>query len=239
MEISNIGVVGSGVMGQGIAQVFAKAGYKVTIVDVNEQILENALKAISDGKYGLRNLVNKGQISENDLNSIMSRISTSTEYTSLSSCDFIVEAVPEDLRIKREVFAKLESNVSKDTILASNTSGIMIAEITSGLSYKERIIGMHWFNPAPVMKLIEVVKAQLTSEETFNTTMELAKEIGKVPIKVADVPGFYTTRFIEGWLLSAIRSAEQGVATRKDIDAMTKMAFGFLWGPLNLWTSLG
>ncbi|PYB68742.1 3-hydroxyacyl-CoA dehydrogenase [Thermoplasma sp. Kam2015] len=239
MEIRTAAVVGSGVMGQGIAQVFARSGYPVTIIDVREDILANAIKNIREGRYGLINLVKKGTITEAEMNVIMGRIKTSTEYQSLSNADIVVEAVPEDLNLKRKVFVEIEKHVREDTIMASNTSGITIAEIAQDLKAKGRAVGMHWFNPAGIMKLIEVVRAMMTSEDTLNTVVDLSKKLGKTPVVVADVPGFFTTRFIAGWLLSAIRSYEEGVASKSDIDTMTKLAFGFPMGPFELMNIIG
>ncbi|MGC8609252.1 MAG: 3-hydroxyacyl-CoA dehydrogenase NAD-binding domain-containing protein [Thermoplasmata archaeon] len=239
MNSRKIGIVGSGVMGQGIAQTFARNGYSVAIVDVNDEILKNAINSIRNGKYGLKNLVDKGKLSGDEMERIMSKITTSTDYSTLSDSAIAIEAVPEILSLKKTVFSNIEKNVSEDTIIASNTSGIMIAEMAENIKVKERIVGMHWFNPAPVMKLVEIVRSQMTSDETIQKISDITREIGKIPVIVADVPGFFTTRFITGWLLSATRSMENGVSSIKDIDQMVKLAFGFPMGPFELMDIIG
>ncbi|CAC11618.1 probable 3-hydroxyacyl-CoA dehydrogenase [Thermoplasma acidophilum] len=239
MDIRTTAVVGSGVMGQGIAQVFARSGYPVTIIDVRDDILANAVRSIKEGRYGLMNLVKKGTMTESEVDKIMGKIRTSTSYGSLSDADIVVEAVPENLDLKRKVFIDIEKNVSENAIIASNTSGITIAEIAQDLKKKDRAIGMHWFNPAGIMKLIEVVRAKMTSEDTISTVVDFSRRIGKTPVVVADVPGFFTTRFIEGWLLAAIRSYEANIATKADIDTMAKLAFGFPMGPFELMNIIG
>ncbi|KAA8923384.1 3-hydroxyacyl-CoA dehydrogenase NAD-binding domain-containing protein [Thermoplasma sp.] len=239
MDIRKTAVVGSGVMGQGIAQVFARSGFPVTIIDIREDILANAVRSIREGRYGLMNLVRKGTMTQDEVDKIMERIRTSTSYDSLSDSDIVVEAVPENLDLKRKVFVEIEKHVGENTIIASNTSGITIAEIAQDIERKERAVGMHWFNPAGIMKLIEVVRAKMTSEEVLNTVVDFSKKIGKTPVVVADVPGFFTTRFIEGWLLAAIRSYEANVASKTDIDTMAKLAFGFPMGPFELMNIIG
>ncbi len=239
MNMKKVGIVGSGVMGQGIAQILARNGYEVAIVDINDDILKNAVESIKNGKYGLKNLVEKGKMSMDDMEKAMSKISTSTEYSSLNGSFLVIEAVSEILDLKKSVFASIEKNVDDDAVIASNTSGIMIAEIAEKIKKKDRVAGMHWFNPAPVMKLIEVVKSQLTSDETIERISNLARAIGKNPVMVTDVPGFFTTRFITGWLLSAIRSKENGISSIKDIDQMVRLAFGFPMGPFELMDIIG
>jgi 3-hydroxybutyryl-CoA dehydrogenase len=190
-DIKIVGIVGAGVMGNGIAQVFARNGYEVILVDISEKILEKALENIKTGPYGLKKLVEKGKICK------------------------------------------------KDTIFASNTSGIMISSIATAIERKEKFIGMHWFNPAQIMRLIEVVRGALTSEETFQITMEISKKLGKIPIPANDAPGFFTTRFINSWLMEAIRLYEANVAGIKEIDEMCKLAFGFPMGPFELMDLIG
>ncbi len=238
-DIKVVGIIGAGVMGNGIAQVFARNGYEVILVDISEEILEKALENIKSGPYGLKKLVEKGKMSEEEMENCMRRIKTSTGYESLKNVDFIIEAVPENLELKRKIFAELDRICKKDTIFASNTSGIMISSIATVVERKDRFIGMHWFNPAPVMRLIEVVKGAMTSEETFQITMELSKRLGKVPIPANDAPGFFTTRFINSWLIEAIRLYEANVAGIKEIDEMCKLAFGFPMGPFELMDLIG
>jgi 3-hydroxybutyryl-CoA dehydrogenase len=238
-DIKIVGIVGAGVMGNGIAQVFARNGYEVILVDISEKILEKALENIKTGPYGLKKLVEKGKISEEEMENCMKRIKTSTSYESLKNVDFLIEAVPENLDLKRRIFAELDRICKKDTIFASNTSGIMISSIATAVERKEKFIGMHWFNPAQIMRLIEVVRGALTSEETFQITMEISKKLGKIPIPANDAPGFFTTRFINSWLMEAIRLYEANVAGIKEIDEMCKLAFGFPMGPFELMDLIG
>ena len=195
-DIKKIGVLGAGVMGHGIAQVAARSGYEVMLVDIKEEILTKALELIEKGPFGLRRLVEKGKISEDDMKEIIARIKTSTKLEDLKDCDFLIEAIPENPQLKKNIFKKLDEICKPECIFASNTSGILITDLASAVKRKDKFVGMHWFNPAPVMKLIEVVRGALTSNETFQITVELSKKFGKVPIEAADVPGFFTTRFI-------------------------------------------
>jgi 3-hydroxybutyryl-CoA dehydrogenase len=238
-DIKVVGVVGAGVMGSGIAQVFARSGYDVVLVDISEDILRKALQNIESGPYGLIRLVEKGKMSEEEMKKCMQRIKTSTSYESLKDVDFLIECVPENLELKRKVFAELDRVCKKEAIFASNTSGIMISSLAAAVERKDKFIGMHWFNPAPVMRLIEVIKGAMTSEETLQATMELSKKLGKVPIPVNDGPGFFTTRFITAWLMEAIRLYEIGIAGIKEIDEMCKLAFGFPMGPFELMDLIG
>jgi len=170
---------------------------------------------------------------------IIARIKTSTKLEDLKDCDFLIEAIPENPQLKKNIFKKLDEICKPECIFASNTSGILITDLASAVKRKDKFVGMHWFNPAPVMKLIEVVRGALTSNETFQITVELSKKFGKVPIEAADVPGFFTTRFISSWLNEAIRLFERGVAGIKEIDEMCKLAFGFPMGPFELMDLIG
>jgi len=238
-DIKKIGVLGAGVMGHGIAQVAARSGYEVMLVDIKEEILTKALELIEKGPFGLRRLVEKGKISEDDMKEIIARIKTSTKLEDLKDCDFLIEAIPENPQLKKNIFKKLDEICKPECIFASNTSGILITDLASAVKRKDKFVGMHWFNPAPVMKLIEVVRGALTSNETFQITVELSKKFGKVPIEAADVPGFFTTRFISSWLNEAIRLFERGIAGIKEIDEMCKLAFGFPMGPFELMDLIG
>jgi len=238
-DIKVIGVVGAGVMGHGIAQVAARTGYGVVMVDVSEEVLKKAMELIESGPFGLRRLVEKGKMSEDEAKAVMSRIKTSTSLEALKDADFVIEAVTEKADLKKKIFAELDKICKPETIIASNTSAIMISDLATAVERKDRFIGMHWFNPAPVMKLIEVIRGALTSDETFNLTVELSKKMGKVPIEAGDGPGFFTTRFINSWLVEAIRLFEIGIGGIKEIDEMCKLAFGFPMGPFELMDLIG
>ncbi len=238
-DIKKIGVLGAGVMGHGIAQVAARTGYEVVLVDISEDILKKALELIKSGPFGLKRLVEKGRMTEEEMEKCMERIKTSTSLESLKDVDFLIEAIPEDINLKKKVFSQLDKICKPECIFATNTSGIMITDLASAVERKDKFIGMHWFNPAPVMKLIEIIRGTLTSDETYQITVELSKKFGKIPIEAKDGPGFFTTRFINCWLVEAIRLFEQGIAGIKEIDEMCKLAFGFPMGPFELMDLIG
>uniref|UniRef100_A0A7C3MA45 3-hydroxyacyl-CoA dehydrogenase n=1 Tax=Archaeoglobus fulgidus TaxID=2234 RepID=A0A7C3MA45_ARCFL len=238
-DIKVIGVVGAGVMGHGIAQVAARTGYEVVMVDVSEEVLKKAMELIESGPFGLKRLVEKGKMTEDEAKAVMERIKTSTSLDALKDADFIIEAVTENANLKKKIFAELDRICKPETIIASNTSAIMISDLATAVERKDKFIGMHWFNPAPVMKLIEIVRGALTSDETFNLTVELSKKMGKIPIEAGDGPGFFTTRFINSWLVEAIRLFELGIGGIKEIDEMCKLAFGFPMGPFELMDLIG
>ncbi len=238
-DIRVIGVVGAGVMGHGIAQVAARSGYDVVMTDISEEILKKALELIESGPFGLRRLVEKGKMSEDEVKACLDRIKTSTSLEALKDADFIIEAIPEDPNLKKKIFSELDRICKPEAIIASNTSGIMISDLATAVTRKDKFIGMHWFNPAPVMKLIEIVRGALTSDETFEITVELSKRFGKIPIEANDGPGFFTTRFINSWLVEAVRLFEAGVAGIKEIDQMCRLAFGFPMGPFELMDLIG
>ncbi len=238
-DIKVIGVIGAGVMGHGIAQVAARTGYDVVMVDISEDVLKKAMEMIESGPFGLKRLVEKGKMSEDEAKAVLSRIKTSTSLESLKDADFIIEAVTEKADLKKKIFADLDRICKPETIIASNTSAIMITDLATAVERKDKFIGMHWFNPAPVMKLIEIIRGALTSDETFNLTVELSKKFGKIPIEAGDGPGFFTTRFINSWLVEAVRLFEMGIGGIKEIDEMCKLAFGFPMGPFELMDLVG
>ena len=239
-DVQTIGVVGAGIMGHGIAQTCAQSGYSVRLLDVNQEILEQGLKSIREGPFGLMKLVEKGKLNADQIDEIMKRIRVTTNYDEFSAqINVVVEAVPENSELKRKIFRLLDEKCSDETVFASNTSGIMIAELATAVMRKDRFVGMHWFNPAPVMPLIEVVEGPLTSDETLNLVVELSRKLGKTPIEAKDGPGFYTTRFITAYLFEAIRLLEAGVADMNGIDEMTKLAFRHPMGPFELMDLIG
>ena len=239
-DIKVIGVVGAGVMGHGIAQTLIQAKYSIRLIDVDKNILEKALKLIKDGPFGLMKLVKKGQLTLNEVDDMMKKIKITIDYDEFcQDVDIVIEAVPENLELKKKIFKILDEKCPEKTVFASNTSGIMITEIAAAVKRKEKFVGMHWFNPAPVMPLIEVVRGAITSNETFNLIIELSKKLGKIPIEAKDGPGFFTTRFITAYLFEAIRLFEAGVADIKAIDDMTKLAFRHPMGPFELMDLIG
>jgi len=239
-NVDVIGVVGAGTMGHGIAQTCTQTGYAVCLTDVDRSILDKALRLIREGPFGLMKLVEKGKLNPDQVDEIMRRIKTTTDYNEFcKDVDVVIEAVPEDSELKKKILKILDEKCPEKTVLASNTSGIMVTELAAAVKRKNKFVGMHWFNPPSVMPLIEVVKGSLTSDETFNIVIELSKKLGKTPIEAKDGPGFYTTRFITAYLFEAIRLFEAGVADIRGIDEMTKLAFKHPMGPFELMDLIG
>jgi len=239
-NVKVIGVVGAGTMGHGIAQTCTQTGYDVCLADVDRNILEKALRLIKEGPFGLMKLVEKGKLNPDQVDEIMKRIKTSTDYDEFcKDVDVVIEAVPENSELKKEILKSLDEKCPEKTVLASNTSGIMVTELAAAVGRKNKFVGMHWFNPPSVMPLIEVVRGSLTSDETFNSVIELSRKLGKIPIEAKDGPGFYTTRFITAYLFEAIRLFEAGVADIGGIDEMTKLAFRHPMGPFELMDLIG
>jgi 3-hydroxyacyl-CoA dehydrogenase len=236
-EIKTVGVIGGGVMGSGIAQALAVGGCVVTVRDLNELLIEKARDTVTDGRYGLNRGVERGKTTREDADAALSRLSFTTSLDDLKDLDLIVEAVPEDLDLKKKVFSELDATVGASAILASNTSGLAIADIATALSEarRPRFIGMHWFSPAPVMKLVEIVRAEATSEETVQALEGLCDRTGKVSIRVKDAPGrygFVANRIYFAAVREAQKVLEEGVANVEDINKA--MVYGFNWpvGPL-------
>ncbi|MGQ9676161.1 MAG: 3-hydroxyacyl-CoA dehydrogenase family protein [Chloroflexota bacterium] len=239
-DVKRITVIGGGVMGHGIAMTCARAGYRTTVVDIKQELLDNTKNLIENGPFGLRKQVEKGKMTAEQAQGILGNLNYTTDLAAaVGDVQFVIEAVTENVGVKAKVFANVEESAPGDAILASNTSGIMITELSRSLKRKDRMVGMHWFSPAQVMKLIEVVPGAETSEETLQVTMELSRKLGKVPVKANDGPGFYTTRFIANFLAEGVLLFEQGIADIPAIDEMTKLAFGFPMGPFELMDLIG
>jgi 3-hydroxybutyryl-CoA dehydrogenase len=240
MEISRVVVVGFGTMGTGIAQVFAQSGFEVTAVDLSEDILRRGMEIIVSGPFGLRKLLEKGKITESQVQEILSRIKTTTNLAEAArSADFVIEAVFEDLEIKIRVFKELDTYAPRHAVLASNTSTLSITALAAVTSRPDKVIGMHFFNPPQVMKLIEVVRGLQTSDETVELVKKLAEKLGKIPVLCKDVPGFIANRIGIIAILEAIRLYEQGVASARDIDTAMKLGYNWPMGPLELADFIG
>jgi 3-hydroxybutyryl-CoA dehydrogenase len=232
MEIKQIGVLGAGSMGNGIALVAAQAGYQVIMRDIEDRFVQNGLKAIE--KFVARS-VEKGKMTEDQKKAISGRIKGTTRMEELKGVDFVIEAVFEDLELKRSVFKQLDELTGPDVILATNTSSMSVTEIAVSTKRPEKVAGMHFFNPAPLMKLVEVIRAYHTSEETARTVMEMARKMGKEPVEVKkDSPGFIVNRLMIPHLMEAIRMLEEGVATAEDIDKAVKLGLNYPMGPFEL-----
>lgn len=228
MAIQKVFIAGSGLMGSGIAQVCAQAGIQVFITDIHQDILNRALKNIS---WSLSKFIEKGKVSEN-LETVMSRIRTSIDFTAGGQVDLAIEAVFERLDLKQEVFRKLDEICRPETLLASNTSAIPITELAALTKRPEKIFGLHFFNPVPMMDVVEVIKGVRTSEEAMQTGVHFVRTIGKEPIRVErDVPGFLLNRINLIGYVEAIHLLEQGIGSVSDIDKGVRLAFGRRMGP--------
>jgi len=236
-EITTIGIVGAGTMGKGIAQVFAESGYTVILCDIKTEILENALKTIR--KFIMRK-VEKGKISREEAEKIVSQIKTTLSLEEMASkADFIIEAVIENLEVKKKVFEELDKYSRSQVILASNTSSLSITELASATKRPEKVIGMHFFNPAPIMKLVEIIRGAKTSDETHKLTVKLAEKIGKTPVNVNEAPGFIVNRLVIPFINEAIQLVLEGVSSPKDIDTACKLGLNHPMGPLELADFIG
>ena len=231
MNIKNIGVVGAGTMGNGIAQVFAASGFSVTLVDVNQQAVDRGMAAISGS---LDRMVKKEAISEQDKADALSRIATATSLDSLSAVQFVVEAVPEDFNIKSTILKQLDQICPVQTPLASNTSSISLTRLAAQTGRPEKVIGMHFMNPVPVMELIEVIRALQTDDQTCDVTCQLALALGKTPLLANDSPGFVANRILVPMINEAIFTLYEGIATAEAIDEIMKLGTRHPIGPLAL-----
>jgi len=231
MEIKQVGVVGCGQMGSGIAQVCAQAGYQVVVSEVNEEFLNKGLSSINSS---LTRSVEKGRITRQDKDSVLSRIRGTTKMKDFGNCDLVIEAVTENLDLKKKTFAELDKTCPKSAILATNTSCLSIIEIAMSTTRPGKVLGLHFFNPAPVMKLLEVVKTIATSDETLEVGKSFGQSLGKTVIVAQDAPGFIVNRLAVPLMLNAIRMVEAGVATAEDIDAGVTLGLNHPLGPLSV-----
>jgi len=236
MEIMKLGVLGCGQMGSGIVQVFAQSGYEVIAVDSNKEILEKGVKGIDKRLAGR---VEKGKLSPVEKNTIMARIKTTLKMEDLADCDLIEEAVPEDLELKKQVFAQLDKICKKETIFGSNTSGLSVTDMASATKRPDKLLGMHFHNPAPVMQLLELVRTIMTSPETIDIVKKWGATLGKTVVVAPDVGGFIVTRLFTPFLLGAVRMLETGIATRDEIDTSMKLAVNHPMGPLEVIDFIG
>jgi len=236
MTIQRVGVVGAGTMGNGIAHVFAGAGYEVVLCDIEQKFLDRALTTI--GK-NLDREVAKNKISETQKAEALGRILPAVDRSRLSACDFIVEAASERLEVKSELFRDLDRICRPEVVLASNTSSISITKLAATTSRADRVIGMHFFNPVPIMKLVEVVRGLATSDQTFETVKELALKLQKTPVEVNDAPGFVSNRVLMPLLNEAMFAVMEGVATPEAVDEVFKLGMAHPMGPLTLADFIG
>ena len=231
MEIKKVGVVGCGAMGAGIVQLCAQSGYQVVASEINDELLNKGLASI---EKVLARSVEKGRISQQDKDATLGRIKGTTNTRDFSDCDLVIEAAIENLDLKKKIFAELDGICSKDTILATNTSCLSIVDIAMATRRPDRVLGLHFFNPAPIMKLLEIVKTITTSDETVEVCREFGKSVGKTTVIAQDKPGFIVNRLWIPYMLHAIRLLEDGVASREDIDSAVSLGLNYPMGPLTL-----
>lgn len=237
MEIQNILVIGAGTMGNGIAHVFAQTGYNVTLVDLDADRLQGGIGTIAKN---LERQVKKEAITEADKEATLGRIRSSTDLTtSAMGADLIIEAATENPAIKAEIFRTLDTNAKESAILATNTSSISITQIAGGTKRPEKVIGMHFFNPVPVMKLVEIIRGLATSDETYAAVHQLSEKLGKTPVEVHDYPGFVSNRVLMPMINEAIYCVMEGVATVESVDTVMKLGMAHPMGPLTLADFIG
>lgn len=235
--MKKIGVIGAGTMGNGIAHVFAQSGYSVTLIDLSEKALEKAITTITKN---LDRMVVKEKISEEDKVKTLAKIEVSTDLVaSVKGLDLVVEAATENMNVKLQIFSQLDEICDPHTILGSNTSSISITKIASATKRPEKVIGMHFMNPVPVMKLVEVIRGYATSDEVTKTVMEVSKSLGKVPVEVNDYPGFVANRILMPMINEAISTLHEGVAGVEEIDTVMMLGMAHPMGPLYLADFIG
>lgn len=234
--MEKIFVLGAGTMGSGIVQAFAQKGYEVIVRDIKDELVQSGIVRINNG---LSKLVSKGKMTEETKEDILSRISGTTDMNLAADCDLVVEAAIENMKIKKEIFAQLDKICKPETILASNTSSLSITEVASATNRPEKVIGMHFFNPAPVMKLVEIIRGMATSQETFDAVKELSVAIGKEPVEVEEAPGFVVNRILIPMINEASFILQEGIASVEDIDTAMKYGANHPMGPLALGDLIG
>lgn len=230
-EIKKVGIVGSGTMGSGIAQLIASSGIEVTLLDVNEELLE---KAVSRIKKNLQRSVDKERITGKQMKNVLSCINTSSVFRNLNGSEIVIEAVIEELEIKKKVFRQIEENTDDNVIIATNTSTLPVIELAMSTNRPDRVVGIHFFNPAPVMKLVEIVKTLVTSDNTIDEAERFAELLGKEPVTTKDRPGFIVNRILFPMINEAIFVLEEGMGTAEDIDKAMVLGTNQPLGPLAL-----
>ncbi len=231
-----IGVVGAGTMGNGIAQVAARAGYQVVLKDITDEFLQRGMTAIDKS---LQRDVDKDRLPEEDKRAILGRVQTATDVDSLKHAFIVIEAVTEDLQVKMDLFRSLDQVTQPSAILASNTSSISITKLGAATRRPDKVIGMHFMNPVPVMKLVEIIRGMATSDETHAKVVELTEKLGKTPLECQDSPGFVSNRVLMPMINEAIFTLHEGVATRESIDGIMKLGMNHPMGPLTLADFIG
>jgi 3-hydroxybutyryl-CoA dehydrogenase len=235
MSIKKVGVLGCGLMGSGIAQVSAVAGYDVVVLEQEQKFLDKGFAGI---EKSLAKFAEKGTLKE-PVEAVRGRLKGVTSQRALADCDIIIEAIIENVEVKKNTFAELDAIVKKDAVFASNTSSISITEVAAATQRADRFVGLHFFNPVPLMKLVEVVRTIATGDAAFETAYEFGKSLGKVPVRTSDKTGFIVNRLLVPYMLDAIRAYEEGVGTIPDIDNAMKLGCGYPMGPFTLLDFVG
>ena len=236
MNIKTVGVIGAGTMGNGICQIFSQAGLQVLMIDINQEVINKGINTIDKN---LSRLVEKEKISNQAKLSILERILGSTNYDELKKTDLVIEAATENYELKLKILSQIDAIVSKDIIIATNTSSLSVTQLAQSNSRPSRFIGMHFFNPVPVMSLVEIIRGLQTSDETHNAIIQLTKFIGKEPISVKNSPGFVVNRILVPMINEAFFTLAEGLASAEDIDAGMKLGCNFPMGPLALADLIG
>jgi 3-hydroxybutyryl-CoA dehydrogenase len=235
-NVKNVAVIGAGTMGNGITQVFAQSGFAVTMIDIKDEFLQRGMGAI---EKSLDRMIKKEKITADDKAKVIGNIKTSTNLADTAGCQLVIEAINEDAELKRTVWGKIDEATTADTILASNTSSISITEIAGNVESPNRFIGMHFMNPVPVMKLVEIIRGLETDDATCATITGLCKDLGKVPVEVNDYPGFISNRILMPMINEAVYCLMEGVATEQAIDDIMKLGMAHPMGPLTLADLIG
>ncbi|HXG59057.1 MAG TPA: 3-hydroxybutyryl-CoA dehydrogenase [Thermoanaerobaculia bacterium] len=235
-SIKKVGVLGCGLMGSGIAQVSAQAGYETVVREVEQKFLD---KGISGIQKSLGKFVEKGKMTAEERDKCLGRLKGTLALSDLADCDIVIEAIVENPQLKKETYAELDKVVKKEAIFASNTSSLTITELSMATARPKQFVGLHFFNPVPLMKLVEVVRTILTSDEAFNTAFEFSKTLGKEPVAARDNSGFIVNRLLVPYLLDAIRAYEEGVGSIEDIDKAMALGCGYPMGPFTLLDFVG
>ena len=234
--MKNISVIGSGTMGNGIAQTFALFNFNVKLYDINSENLKKGEQTIMKN---LQRMVNKEKISESESENTVDNIKYTSDFDSILKADLVIEVVSENLKLKKSIFKELDLKCPKNTIIASNTSSISITKLAEATTRKGKVIGMHFMNPVPIMKLVEVINSKYTSKETTDMIITLSEQLEKIPLVVNDFPGFISNRILMPMINEAIESLDQGVADVKNIDGIMKLGMGHPMGPLQLADLIG
>jgi len=236
LKIEKVGVVGCGLMGSGIAEVAAKAGFDVVVREVSEEFIEAGRKRI---EKSLARAVDKGKLEPKDRDDTLARLDFSIDLAGLAECDLVIEAIVESMEAKNELFSTLDGLCGPETIFASNTSSLTITDMAAATKRPDRVVGLHFFNPVPVMKLVEVVRTIATSDDVFDAAFSFAKDLGKQPIAAKDNSGFVVNLLLVPYMLDAIRHLERGVASIEDIDRAMTLGLGYPMGPFTLCDFVG